>query len=169
MNELIGFLRARLVEDERSAKACAGAPWAVEIPPMVHVSVEARRDEKWRLGRLGYVATVERDEDREHIARHPPKRVLAEVAIDRELLRDYERLLRAHEQHKAAVAELDADLEHEARTGKWEGFGLPDVRQQALRREADYLPAQLRTLEGWARGKASVYSDHPDYREEWRP
>ncbi|MET8766347.1 DUF6221 family protein [Streptomyces sp. NPDC004658] len=86
MDELVEFLRARLEEDEAAAKACASAPWAIEIPPMIHVSVQARRDNKWKWGTLGYVATVERDEDRAHIARHDPARVLREVEAKRQIL-----------------------------------------------------------------------------------
>jgi hypothetical protein len=85
-DDLAQFLRDRLDEDEQAARACASAPWAIEIPPMIHVSVQARRDKKWAWGQLGYVATVERDEDRAHIARHDPARVLADIEAKRRII-----------------------------------------------------------------------------------
>lgn len=104
-----------------------------------------------------------------HIVRWDPARVLREIAIDHELLREYEQLLRAHARHEKAAEELATDIEHENRTGKWEGPGNPGTRQGALRREADYLPAMLHVMERWARSKAAVYNQRPGYREEWRP
>lgn len=86
MDDLVAFLRAQLDADAEAARACASAPWEIEIPPNVHVSVQARRDNKWKWGRLGYVATVERDEDRAHIVRHDPQRVLAEVDARRRIV-----------------------------------------------------------------------------------
>lgn len=97
-----------------------------------------------------------------------PALVLRVVEADRGLLGQYERLLRAHARHKATEADLVADIEREERTGD-PGDGLSDVRARALRREADYLPAMLTVLKGWARAKAAICDDHPDYREEWRP
>lgn len=88
-DDLIGFLRARLDEDEESAKACGGAPWSAEVQGMVHVSSKAIRDEKWKFGRLGYVATVEHDWDGEHIVRHDPARVLNEIAAKREIIEQH--------------------------------------------------------------------------------
>ncbi|MEV6803155.1 DUF6221 family protein [Streptomyces sp. NPDC051132] len=103
-----------------------------------------------------------------HVEAHDPARVLREITADRGLLQQYERLLHAHARHKVAAAELAADIEHQERTGRWEGVGSPGTRVAALRREADYLTAMLTVLEGWVRAKAAVYADRPGYREEWR-
>ncbi|MFI0914186.1 DUF6221 family protein [Streptomyces abikoensis] len=92
--ELVAFLRARLSEDERAARAVLGAPWV----------------------RRGHVASVHADDAdssrphgtpvadcrripggyehgvalAEHIARHDPARVLAEVEARRAILDLYE-------------------------------------------------------------------------------
>lgn len=160
-DNLVAFLRARRYDDERTAHATlwdgSGNTLNWDLPASATVSVG--EDEFYAGDRT--IAN--------HIARHDPARVLREVEVDRELLREYEQLLRAHDAHKAAVAELTADIEHGERAGRWEGVGSPDIRQRALRREADYLPAMIHMMEKWAKGKAAVHDDHPDYRDEWRP
>ncbi|MEV7013318.1 DUF6221 family protein [Streptosporangium sp. NPDC051022] len=138
------------------------------MPGCIHVEARAIA-QNYHLRKLGYVGTVQHEWDRRHIARHDPARVLREVGVKQKLLDQYERLLRAEEAHAAAKAELDADVEHENRTGVWAGEGLPSVRLQALRREDDYLTAMLSVLEGLVKAEAAVYSDHPDYRQEWKP
>ncbi|MGR6922587.1 DUF6221 family protein [[Actinomadura] parvosata] len=110
MDELLGFAHARLDEDEQTAQACAGAPWAIEVPPMLHVSVKARQESKWKWGKLGYVATVERDEDRAHIARHDPARTLRDVQARRKTL------LRCQEEMLSGIPRLV----HFARMTVWE-------------------------------------------------
>jgi hypothetical protein len=177
--ERVAFLRARFDEEERTARSATPGPWRHDPQKHWRKPGTSWFEEAVFAGPAGEEAvcvagTGETDDpqsmaDAAHIARHDPARVLAEIEIDRELLRQYERLLRAHDAHQRAAAELAADIEHEERTGQWEGVGSPDVRQRALRREADYLPAMLRVMETWAKGKAAVHADHPDYREEWRP
>ncbi|MEU2510536.1 DUF6221 family protein [Streptomyces syringium] len=140
--DLVAFLHARLDEDEQAARACASAPWAIEIPPMVHVSAKAVRDSKWKWGTLGYVASVERDADRVHIVRHDPARVLAEVEAKR-------RLLKLHEPR------------HDDYTWICDTCSRYDTERQM--RVYEYAPCEhLKIL-------ALPYSDHPDYREGWRP
>lgn len=148
MGDLVRFLMACLDEDERMARACSGAPWEIEIPPMVHVSVKARRDNKWKWGRLGYVASVERDEDRAHIAQHDPARALREINGKRQLVNAH---ARGHE-----CIELSGSGEHSVVDGKpWEHW--------EPRHTLDYGPCfVLRCL-------ALPYADRPDFRPEWRP
>lgn len=86
IEELIAFLRARLDEDEQWALECGGAPWSAPIPGMVHVDAKAIADNKLALGKLGYVATVLHEEDRRHIARHDPARILREVESKRRII-----------------------------------------------------------------------------------
>jgi hypothetical protein len=74
-----------------------------------------------------------------HIARHDPARVLAECDTKRRIMR---------RQQQTWVSSREPD-----------GFVTPDDVPALLAR-AD-TPA-LRDL-------ASVYADHPDYRDEWRP
>jgi hypothetical protein len=82
---LVAALNARL---ER-ARAAGGAPWEATVPGMVHVAAAAIRDDKLRFGRLGYVATVEHEHDRAHIAANDPAAVI----------RQTEALLRVVERH----------------------------------------------------------------------
>jgi hypothetical protein len=96
-------------------------------------------------------------------------RVLREVEVKRRILDAYERWSEAKVRHTRAVAELDADIEHQERTGEWTGAGFPDVRQRAVRREADYLDAMQPVLVGLIRAVGAVYAGHQDYRQEWRP
>lgn len=83
---VIAFVAARLDEEEQLARDAYGAPWDAAVGGMVHVSAAAIRDDKWQFGKLGYVASVEREADRQHIAYHDPARVLADVQAKRDLL-----------------------------------------------------------------------------------
>lgn len=71
--DLVAFLRARLDEDEQVAQAVEAGPWHVDGG-----SVYA-----------GYPTeqVVDYSEAAEHIARHDPARVLADVEATREVLR----------------------------------------------------------------------------------
>lgn len=164
MDDLVRWLGEQLDEDERMARAATSGPW---------------RAHDTHLGQYGYAATVLSGEgndtdlrawlpsmsqepwdearnvwaDAEHVAEWDPARVLREISVDRELLAEYERLLRASAAHRK-----EADRMAEA------GDDDP-IRRAALCREADYLPAMLNVLEGWAKRKAGVYTDRPGYAE----
>ncbi|GHD70055.1 hypothetical protein GCM10010317_076520 [Streptomyces mirabilis] len=143
MDDLVQWLSAQLDEDERIAKE-AGV-----------------RSLEWRLARplddeeLGDASWL-RPPELKHAELHDPARVLAEIAIDRQLLSEYERLLRAHASHEAEAKRMAEESDDDP------------FRRGALRREADYLPAMLHILERWATGKATVYASRPGYREDWR-
>lgn len=120
--ELLEFLRDRLTDDERQAKAAmtyAAKDWFIETSGIVTTGPE---DD---------VYTDDR-EVAEHIARHDPARVLREVAAKRELLADYERFA----------------AERRRMMGGWDSY-----------------PETSPVLTAFA----AVYSDHPEYRDEWRP
>lgn len=88
MDELVQFLRARLDEDERIAKAATPGPWLVNDESFIE-TIYARDGHTAVVagGRWGGEAPVfESDEDATHIARHDPARVLAEVEAKRRLL-----------------------------------------------------------------------------------
>jgi hypothetical protein len=88
---LADFLLARIAEDEEAARGAAGVPWEVmEWPGGSQVLVDraAIRDEKWRVGHLGHVASVEHAHDVRHIARHDPARVLAECEAKRRIIEE---------------------------------------------------------------------------------
>jgi hypothetical protein len=152
---LTTFLLARLDEDEEAAKACAQAfpsPWevsdrgwrvriyAADVPdvgdhaepgdmrsPCV-IDVEPDRHHR-ELNEGGWLS------DRvDHIARHDPARVLAEVEAKRRIVAEHPDY-GGYGESCATCAESDVDL-------------------------APYPCPTLRAL-------ASVYRDHPGFREEW--
>jgi hypothetical protein len=85
-DDLVAFLHARLDEDEQAARAAAGAPWtADDVPGCIHVEAWARAEQRALRG-LGFVGSVEREPDRQHIARYDPARVLREVEAKRQIL-----------------------------------------------------------------------------------
>lgn len=94
MDTLVQFLRARLDEDEQTARAAGGTWWAPpDLPGQVHdsggVNIEAK---------LPSFAA--------HIARHDPARVLAEVTAKRTAIGLYEMAVE-HRQDVAARAYRD--------------------------------------------------------------
>lgn len=149
VDDLLVFVRAQLDEDERVARGLDGATTMMGASPNFYGCGGPSADVYWRHFR--------------------PTRALRGVAADRTLLDQYERVLAARERHRAAVAELDADIDAENRTGVWSGAGFPDVRQRALRREADYLDGMEPVLRTLVRARAAVYAGRPGFREEWRP
>ncbi|MFJ2630856.1 DUF6221 family protein [Streptomyces sp. NPDC087422] len=113
--DLIGFLRARLAEDEEMARA-ADSELSTVFIRIASFDPEMAADER-------------------HIMRHDPARVLREVEANRALLDEY-----------ASVAVNDLPRGgYEYATGWATGLGFA------------------------VRCAASVYADHPDYLEEWRP
>lgn len=155
MADLVEWLRAQLNDDEAAAEAC--------LP--LHLRVGRFRGKevpRWRITKSGN-GIIDEDggtlraqqifpAEADHVVRHDPARVLREIEIDRELLAEYERLLRAHEAHRKEADRLTRSDDD-------------PIRRNALRREADYLPAMLHVMERWAKRKAAVYSDRPGYAE----
>jgi hypothetical protein len=144
VNDLVQWLGKQLDEDELIAEEAAerSPEWKLAMPL-----------DDAELGDASWLNLSER----KHAERHDPARVLREVEIDRELLAEYERLLRAYEAHQREANRLAESQDDDM------------FRRGALQREADYLPAMLHVLERWAKAKASVYADRLGYREEWRP
>ena len=94
----------------------------------------------WAQGRPDAVFGVDGDPaDVEYIARHDPARALREVEAKRRIVEDWE----GHEERTAWALANDLSPAH------------PDERRTAV----------------WAvlRHLAAVWSDHPDYRLEWKP
>lgn len=134
-DELIAFLRARLAEDEQTARDAGGVPWeGTDNAQWIHVRPEAIRNETWRLGHLGHVATVEHNHDRSHILRYDPARVLRDVEAKRRII-------------DAAVATWNNSCDPTDEF--WVGL-------------APMMKSMLKHL-------ATVWSDHPDFDEGWRP
>lgn len=110
---MIQFINARLDETEETARRTGEPPWdVIEWPrgATVVVSAAAIREEKWKFGRMGHVATVEHLQNAEHMARHSPARVLAEVAATRKIVANCSTALdqawQVGEEARAAVAHL---------------------------------------------------------------
>lgn len=140
--DLIAFLQARLDEDEQAARAAMwdelSAAWTARPPRAAYeryVVVDYCDD--------GVVAVSPENADTDgvgqHIARHDPARVLAEVEAKRKAVRFYEQA--AHSLSLSAPGAMPHDL----MTG---AANTARVMLQAL---------------------ATPYADHPDYRNEWRP
>lgn len=150
MDELIAFLNDRLDEDETVARAAAAAVAAERwhhslhmnqvVTPTPHIAV-------YDTGVFGVVKPVANwDEDGpdpllEHIARHDPARVLADVAAKREII--------------ALHAPFDA----------WADIPGPHGPQIVCRECAGARMYPCPTL----RVLAAPYAEHPDYRQEWKP
>ncbi|MEW2250411.1 DUF6221 family protein [Streptomyces sp. NPDC006975] len=131
---LVEFLRARLEQDEASAKAASPGPWrpSEESDEVLAVDGVTVADGFALSGRQLRATT-------EHIARHDPARVLAEVGARRHLIELHQERL-----EQGYGTDFCAEC----------GFG--EVGRQ-------YYPCQtLRLL-------ALPYADHPDYQERWRP
>lgn len=133
MSDLVEFLRARTDEDEASARQVAsdyGDQWTSEGDDRVRGSLE-------------YVDVLDGPgSPTEYIARHDPKRVLAEVEAKR-------RIISMH---------AESDFPHNPDDG-------PGDYSWTARCDGCYETAPCTTL----RLLASVYADHPDYRPEWAP
>lgn len=138
MDDLVAFLRAQLDDDERVARSATSGPWSW---------VDPGGKVKSALVGPGYpyqtvVPAAGGDvypsvHDAEHIARHDPARVLAEVDAKRRIV-DW-------------LAEDAA-------------FDMPAAKAQAASREEWYLVTVARTT---IKMLALPYAAHPDYRAEW--
>ncbi|MEV7797264.1 DUF6221 family protein [Streptomyces sp. NPDC087512] len=165
MDELVVWLRDQLDRDEQIACAVDDSLGEVDLTWKYEPEDElGGRVVSARGADIIYDVTTGVGE---HVSEHSPRRVLREIQNDREILHQYERLLRDQARHAEAEAELAADIARHERTGHWEGPGDPESRRRALRREGDYLPAMLVVMEGWVRRKAAVYAHRPGYSEEW--
>lgn len=113
---LIEFLRARLDEDKAAAEAATGGEWGAidHTRPFAifDVATYQKNDSRGLTGRYA-VGAIERSEDRAHIARHDPARVLREVEAKRRILAEY-----------AEVADNDIDEPHEYAYGWANGLGV---------------------------------------------
>lgn len=142
--DLLDFLRARLDDDERTARAIddkqEDSGWGITTGPSFMPPYELAT--KFVIT-PHIAAMVHEREAAEHIVRHDPARVLREVAAKRAILD------RATWAHKIAYDNQDAPRDFTDasdrgyRLGQWHGY-----------------KAALTAL-------VAVYSDHADYRIEW--
>jgi hypothetical protein len=100
MTDLVAWLREQIDEDERAARAASPGGWT--YGDVDSVAGGSLYDETRMIGSLHYeqprdhdgsivrhLLSHEADANGQHIARHDPARVLAEVAAKRELLLAY--------------------------------------------------------------------------------
>lgn len=158
------FLLARIAEDEAVARAA--------IDPRVNISSP---DGRWRFIDAGYNGTWPRSvelgcDDPEdivwskeawavHASRHDPARVLRECAAKREIIK----------QHEAWPVLVEQPLEFTDRVDDGNNVIFQASRKMAWLTEREYMKRfgvepptapMIPTL-------AAVYSDHPDYQDEW--
>ena len=148
MDDLTAFLTARLDEDEAAAKGARPAPWLLEeetggFGPVAWISMPFGHGMPTGItGLTTFVPLGTKDaQTMRHIARHDPARVLREVAAKRTFLRWF-----TSAEGEPLYMLLDQTPEELGRGG---GTVL---RGEWILREM-----------------AAVYSDHPDYRQEWKP
>lgn len=134
------FLLARIDEDEEAARDAAGWDLSGSVRAegqWCREGVNSVIDSSQRLVVYGDGPAPE-DMQAEHIIRHDPARVLRECAAKRALI-----------DHASDATGLDMSVDMDRAVG---------------RRDQDVDPylgdAMLRTI-------AAVYSDHPDYQQEW--
>lgn len=139
MDALVQFLRDRLDDDERAARAATPGPWKVDDETFTE-SVGASDGVSVISGsRYGGGAPPVDTEDALHIARHDPARVLREVEAKRRIV----------DEIVPAMNGMDDRID-----GEW-GVGAMDP--------SEYESVDLLKL------LALPYADHADYRDDWRP
>lgn len=155
---IVGFLMQRIAEDEAVARAATQGDWYWEPPseesfPMydeslVSTVLDDDGDHTVVLVGVGYdTSRIEgRDEDRAHIARYHPARVLAECAAKR-------RIVELHQPDDDKCSVCSHEIGYAS-----DGYGGEYYENQ--RTGNDWPCATLRAL-------TAVYSDHPDYRQDW--
>lgn len=100
MSDLMAFLNARLDEDEMAAKACAEvypSPWEISDRGWV-AKVRADEPNFWVVAELEQHPSVDGwlGDRLDHIARHDPNRVLADIAAKRRIVEEYEAVREAN-------------------------------------------------------------------------
>lgn len=143
MTDLIAFLGARLDEDERIARAVTADDWG-----------DADTQARYEWEDLPDAAFA-------HAKQHNPARVLREVEAKRAIVGE---LTAAWRRKTAALAEYDAWLRAGADPHLLPGFGVGSPNESLG--PSGHLIAGL---ERAVRLLATLYSNHPDYRDEWKP
>ncbi|MFJ2675099.1 DUF6221 family protein [Streptomyces sp. NPDC087525] len=149
MDDLVAFLRDQLDEDEQIARTVEdrSAPWDGQWVADGDSAVRTHNGHVLFYGHGGPL----KPGLAEHVVRHDPARVLRETGAKRQIVEDYATTARLRDE---AAARIKA-------AGDSPGAEDLDVWDRA-QREAGILEGPVRLL-------ATVYADHPGYREEWRP
>ncbi len=152
---IVEFLLERLDEEQDAAERTQPGPW-VAVPAAMPGEVEIRH--QMPDGRPDVSAAVATThglrcaaQDADHIARYNPARVLAEVAVKRELLRLHGPMSVVPGSEWFNDAHLTKEPMRLCRSCEPE---------KMFRREQSYPCRTLLAL-------ALPYADHPDHRQEW--
>lgn len=142
--DLVTFLRARLAEDEQIARAAHAPNWLTDGRRGLRYGVED-----------GWMTDALTTADADHIARHDPARVLADVDAKRRMVDAY--LPPGTDPHPGQPC-----INYE---------GQDPAAHTKLQACSRHLTASERLLHGdyVLRLLAVPYADHPDHREQWRP
>ncbi|MGI5171892.1 DUF6221 family protein [Spirillospora sp. CA-253888] len=140
MNDLVAFLLARLDEDEQAARDAGGDRWHIgdAVDPTKPCNVHTFPDVRGVAQECGWLHA-------EHIARHAPERVLAEVEAKRRIIAEHS--LRPAEELLTGAPEFGCETCH-------------DHSEYGIRPRGWCETLRLLSL---------PYADRPGYREEWRP
>lgn len=129
VDEMAAFVEARVAEDDAAARAASQGEWIA-----LDGGVQAIADDDQIQWPVADTQSERNREDRVHIARHQPARVLLEIEAKRAILRDYHTTVRirdeAAERINAAGSHPDpADLDEWTRASR-EAAVLAGVVQQ---------------------------------------
>lgn len=153
VDDLTAFLRARLDEEEQTARECSPWPWdqignrVIDAsPPSTELGIGMA---------VGYsVARGPHAPDMAHIAHHDPARVLAEVDAKRRII----------DEHAIVHRNIGWIADGEEEYGEIPVCGRCVPKHSHYSRRADVPEWCCRTL----RLLALPYADHPSFKEEWR-
>jgi hypothetical protein len=143
------FVLARIAEDEAVASVATRGPWFVDQVGDFGDKGAVLEIARWR----GHLNTVNFDEDfltADHIARHDPARVLAQCAAMR-------KIVERHTQRGGVASWMDA---------VWVA-DMDDAERAGFCAWCTYDDRTVRFPCGDLQDLASIWSDHPDWREEW--
>jgi hypothetical protein len=141
VSELTDFLKARIEEDEQTAREAQPGPWLIgnAVDPTQPCNVHTFPTVRKVAENLGWL-------DAEHIARHNPARVRRQVAAARRVLA----------RHKPAGPDRYRQAREELNC---EGCGWEGEHADPVTENIDECP-ELRDL-------ASIYEDAPGWQERW--
>lgn len=154
------FLEARIAEDEAAARAAKPAPWYVDDEEQTVRAREYAGEimfDRSTECRAEWAETFKRDA--EFIARHDPARVLAECAAKRAIIKQHEEWPVLVEK-KPEFREDATDPQNMAYRVTQEMAWLTE--REYVKRFGVEAPTTNMIL-----ALATVYADHPDYRQEW--
>lgn len=159
MSDLAAFIEARLADDERIANEAtmAGQIWSQADPERYPGHIEDS------AGVVVYDEGAPTGDQAAHIARHDPLRVLREVEAKRAILAEHEPAWQAVEWPHDQNGKGDAPVCPRCQNAEHDTPEDPGVLPEGF--VTSYVLAPCPTL----LAILSVWSDHPDYDQGWKP